>query len=170
MSTMADGDQSSTATLGRILSWIGYLWAVFAVLWGMGVAEAIGISGSFASSVGRSIFPAIVLIGVGRVMMKRAQVGPDEMRPDVSRPELTPPILPEDRPVASYPPPPAPTPKPPPRPSTPPKPVVEAPVDVVSNADMRDHPRTSGDGGVATPKHKSSQELIDEARRRWGRP
>ena len=166
MNVMADGEQSSTATLGRILSWIGYLWVVFAVLWGVGVVEAIGISGSVASGIGRSIVPAIILIGIGRVMRKRSTVDPNELRPDVSSGSVpTPPVLPGDTPVFSYSPPPAPNSKPPPRPAAPPKPAVEPALEMVASTESR---VDQGDGAVPLTKPKTSQELIDEARRRWG--
>jgi hypothetical protein len=168
MVAMADGEQSSTATLGRILSWIGYLWLVFAVLWGLGVAEAIGISGPFASSIGRSVFPAIILIGVGRVMRKRSQADPNQPQPEVSAPmRPTPPILPDDRPVFSYPPPAPPSPKPSARPAPQAKQPAVPPAEPVITAGQSDEPPPS-DPGVQLPKHKSSQELIDEARQRWG--
>ncbi len=167
MGVMADGEQSSTATLGRILSWIGYLWVLFAVLWGLGVVEAIGISGSVASSIGTSIVPAIILIGVGRVMMKRSKVDPNEIRPDVASGSVpTPPILPGDTPVLSYSPPPPSNPRPPQRPTAPPKPAVE-PV-MVEPVATNESSGDSGEGGVPLPKPKTSQELIDEARKRWG--
>jgi hypothetical protein len=165
MGAMADGEQSSTATLGRILSWIGYLWLVFAVLWGLGVAEAIGISGSFASSIGRSVFPAIILIGIGRVMRKRSAADPNQPQPDVSRPPgPTPPILPEDGPVFSYQPP---APKPPARPAPQAKQTALPAAESMTTGGQSYEPPPSA-VAVPLPSHKSSQELIDEARRRWG--
>jgi hypothetical protein len=165
---MADGEQSSTATLGRILSWIGYLWLVFSVLWGLGVAEAIGISGSFASTIGRSVFPAIILIGVGRVMRKRSQPAPDQPQPDVSPPlGPMPPILPDERPVLSYSPPTPPAPKPSPRPTPQPVKPVVAPSESMTNAGQSAEP-SSVDAVAPSPKPRSSQEMIDEARQRWG--
>jgi hypothetical protein len=170
MGIMADGEQSSTAILGRILSWIGYLWVVFAVLWGIGVAEAIGISGSFASSIGRSVFPAIVLIVVGRVMRKRTRVDPNDIQPDVA-PGFgpTPPILPGDEPSLYLPPPIVqPAPRPPPRPAAIPKQAVPPPPESASvNVEPREEPMLQAEG-VPPPHHKTSQELIDEARHRWG--
>jgi hypothetical protein len=168
MSIMADGEQSSTATLGRILSWIGYLWVVFAVLWGMGAVEALGISGSLASSIGRSVFPAIVLIGVGRVMRKRPRVDPNDIQPDVA-PVLgpTPPILRGNEPLPYFPPPIVqPVPKPPPHPAAPPK-QVTTPPESVTKVEPRAEPMPQSDG-VPPLHHKTSQELIDEARQRWG--
>lgn len=171
MGAMADGEQSSTATLGRILSWIGYLWLVFAVLWGLGIAEAVGLSGSFASSIGRSVFPAIILIGVGRVMRKRSEADPNQPQPDVSRPPApTPPILPEDRPVVSYP---APSPPAPPAPKPSARPAPQAKQPAVPSAEsmangVQSDEQPPADAGLPLPNHKSSQELIDEARRRWG--
>ncbi|HEY6627684.1 MAG TPA: hypothetical protein VI193_01715, partial [Acidimicrobiia bacterium] len=128
-------------------------------------------SGSFASSIGRSVFPAIILIGVGRVMRKRSKADPNQPQPDVSRPPgPTPPILPEDRPVTSYPPP-APTapraPKPAARPASQTKQSAVPSAESLTDSGQSDQ-QPPPDAGVPLPKHKSSQELIDEARQRWG--
>lgn len=167
---MADGDQNPTATLGRVMSWIGYLWAIFAVLWGLGAVEALGISGPMASGLGSTIFPAIILIGVGRVLRKRARVDEDVILPDVSpRPVPTPPILPGNKPLSSYPPPVIPpTSKPPPRPAPPPQQPGGRRVEVGTDSEPHDEPTPAVDAGVPSPTHKTSQELIDEARQRWG--
>jgi len=168
MVVMADGDQSSTASLGKILSWIGYLWVAFALLWGLGVLEAIGISGSIASGIGRSVVPAIILIGVGRVMRKRSQADPNQPQPDVTRPpEATPPILSDDRPVFSYPPPAPPAPRPSDRPAPQAKQPAVPPAESMTTSAESEEPPPS-DPGVPAPKHKTSQQLIDEARQRWG--
>lgn len=166
MSIMADSDQSPTAALGKVLSWIGYLWFLFAVLWGLGAVEALGVSGPVASFVGRTVLPAIVLIGVGRVLRKRARVDEDAIVPDTSRSPLrTPPVLPRTEPSRSVV---RPVPKPPPRPVAPPKKLVEEPVEVVTNTESGDETSPVRELESSAGRHKTSQELIEEARQRWG--
>ena len=166
---MTDPEQSPSATLGRILSGIGYLWFLFAVMWGLGLIEALGVSGPVASNVGGTIFPAIILIALGRILRRRAQAGEESIRPDVSRAPvpLTPPILPGSEPRFDVPPPVLPpTPRPKPRTSTPPKTVVE-PVEVAPAGVPSHGPRTQDLDPTPGPP-KTSQERIEEARRRWG--
>ena len=166
---MTDREQSPSATLGRILSGIGFLWFLFAVLWGLGLIEALGVSGPVASNVGGTIFPAIILIAVGRILRRRGQAGEDSIRPNVSRaPQpLTPPILPGSEPRFDVPTPVSrPTLRPQPRTPTPPKTVVE-PVDVAPAGVPSTGPRTQDlDPTPGSPK--TSQEMIEEAHRRWG--
>jgi hypothetical protein len=167
---MTDREQDPTAALGRVLSWIGYLWFVFAVLWGMGVIEALGLSGSVASGIGGTVFPAIILIGVGRVLRRRARSAEESIRPDVSRgPEPTPPILPGPDPRVNFPPPQAPrAPRPPPRTVTPPQAVVVEPTEAGFPGGEAQQSSPDQDLDPTTGSPKTSQELIEEARRRWG--
>ena len=165
MTLMADSEQSSAATLGTALSWVGYAWFVFAVLWAMGAPQGLGVSGELASSIGSTIFPSIVLIGVGRALRRRARVveSPDSFG--------TPPTVP--RPDASYEltPPPAPAPPKPARTVAPPKKVVAAPTPVVTAPEPGVEPPPSEEPGPVTKPAappKTSQELIEEARQRWG--
>jgi hypothetical protein len=163
---MAEGDQSGT--LGRILSWIGYLWALFAILWGVGVIEALGLSGSIASSIGSTIFPAIILIGIGRFLKKRAEVDDGALRPDVSpQTPPTPPILTQPTSRVDFPAPVTPPKAPPPPPRMPKKDVIP-PDEAATRAEPIYETSTTGDLGSTPGRHKTSQELIDEARQRWG--
>lgn len=166
MSIMAESDQSPTATLGRVTSWIGYLWFLFAVLWGMGAIQALGVTGSVASFVGRTVLPAIVLIGVGRVLRKRARVDEDVIVPDTSsEPLRTPPVLPRPDPTPLVV---RPVPKPPPRPAAPPKKLVDEPVGVVTETESGDETSPVRELESPSGRHKTSQEMIEEARQRWG--
>ena len=126
---MTERESNPSATLGTVLSWIGFLWFGFAVLEGTGVFDELGLSGPLFTGVGESVFPAIILIGVGRALRRRGRTSEETIRPDVSQvPGATPPIIPETRP--RYDPPPRPTPaapKPAPRSVTPPKAVVVEP-------------------------------------------
>jgi len=169
MEGMIDREPNPTAALGRILSWIGYVWFVFAVLWGMGVIEALGISGPVVSDIGGTVFPAIILIGAGRVLRRRARVAEDSIRPDVSRdPVPTPPTLPGSDPRFDFPPPPAPTTQRPLPRTVAPRAVVVEPVEVVPAGDPDQQPSTGRDLESTPRQPKTSQELIEEARRRWG--
>lgn len=167
---MTDREQNPAAALGRLMSWIGSIWLVFSVLWGLGALQALGLSGSIASGIGSTIFPALILLGVGRAVRRRARSVEDPVQPDVSRePVRTPPILP--RTDTSY---------EPPRPTAPttpksPRPVAAAerapdkPIEVVAGPGHETATPTEWDPapGSSGP-HKTSQELIEEARRRWG--
>lgn len=167
---MTERESNPSAALGTILSWIGFLWFGFAVAQGMGVLDALGLSGSAFSNIGSTVFPAIILIGVGRALRRRALASEEIIRPDVSQvPGATPPIIPETRPRYDPPRPTTPVaPKPAPRPAAPPKAVVVEPVEPMLPDDqaVRSAP---GQGSGSTPRPpKTSQELIEEARRRWG--
>jgi hypothetical protein len=166
---LTDRESNPSATLGRILSWVGFLWFGAAVLQGSGVLDALGLSGSIFTRIESTVFPAIILIGIGRALRRRALASEETIRPDVSRsPDATPPIIPETRPRYDLPPPTAPAaPKPAPRPVTPPRAVVVEPVEAV----LPDHSVGSApvqDPGSTPKPPKTSQELIEEARQRWG--
>lgn len=168
---MTEGEQNPRAALGTVLTWVGSVWVVFSVLWGLGVLQAIGISGTVASEVGGTIFPAIVLIGIGRALRRRARVDPNVIVPDVSpAPRPTPPILPRPDTRVDFPPPvlpPAPKPAPP-RTLASQRAVVVAPVtEQPDSTQTREVPPIDElDPTPGTPK--TSQELIEEARKRWG--
>lgn len=167
---LTDRESNPSATLGRILSWVGFLWFGFAILQGAGVLDALGLSGSIFSRIESTVFPAIILIGVGRALRRRALASEETIRPDVSRvPGATPPIIPGTRPRYDLPPPTTPTaPKPAPRPVAPPKAVVVEPVEAVPRDDQAERSAPGQDPGSTPKPPKSSQELIEEARRRWG--
>ncbi|HET7846606.1 MAG TPA: hypothetical protein VFL72_03875 [Acidimicrobiia bacterium] len=168
---MAERESNPSATLGTVLSWIGFLWLGFAVLWGMGAIDMLGFSGSLASAIGSTVFPAIILIGIGRALRRRALASGETIRPDVSQvPGATPPIIPETRPRYDPPRPttPAAPPKPAPTPPPPPKPVVAEPAEAVLPDDQGLRSEPGQDPGLTPSAPKTSQELIEEARRRWG--
>ena len=170
MGDMADPEQSPAATLGRVLSWIGYVWFVFAVLWGLGAIQALGVSGPIARGIGTTIFPAIVMIGVGRAIRRRARPAEDSIRPDVAAPIRTPPILPRTGAGYELPRPTVPTAPKPPRPVTAPKKAADKPMEVAAAQESGENTTPSELESVAKPagRPKTSQELIEEARRRWG--
>jgi hypothetical protein len=163
---MTEGERNPRATLGTALSWVGSLWAAFSVLWGLGVLQAIGISGAIASEIGGTILPALVLLGIGRALKKRSRDDSNVILPDVSpAPQRTPPILP--RSDARHPVPTAPKPASA-RAEAPRKTVVvEPPVVAPYPPEARETPPVGElDPTPGTPK--TSQQLIEEARQRWG--
>jgi len=170
MGDMADREQSPAATLGAALSWIGYVWFVFAVLWGLGAIQALGVSGPIASGIGTTIFPAIVMIGVGRAIRRRARPAEDSIRPDVAAPIRIPPILPRTDTSYELPRPTVPTAPKPPRPVTAPRKVADKPMGVAAAQESGEETTPPGLESVTKPagRPKTSQELIEEARRRWG--
>jgi hypothetical protein len=112
-------------------------------------------AGSFATIIG-STLPALVLIGVGRTMSRRAA----ERRDAPALPQPATPTRTSSAPPIE--PPPAPPAPPPARPSEIlPRPARSAPApEPVEPIDVRLPP-------AQTPP-KSSQEMIEEARKRWG--
>jgi len=166
---MTERDSNPTATLGTILSWIGFLWFGFAILEGTGILDELGFSSPFFSGVGESVFPAIILIGVGRTLRRKGRTSEETIRPDVSQvPAATPPIIPETRPRYDLPPLTPVPPKPAPRPVTPPKAVVVEPVEKVLPDELAVRSAPGQDPGSTPRPPKTSQELIEDARRRWG--
>jgi len=167
---MAERESNPSATLGTVLSWIGFLWFGFAVLWGMGAIDMLGLSGSLASAIGSTVFPAIILIGVGRALRRRGLASEETIRPDVSQvPGATPPIIPDTRPRYDPPRPTVPAaPKPAPPPMAPPKAVVVEPAEVALPDDQGVRSAPGQDPELTPSAPKTSQELIEEARRRWG--
>ncbi len=151
------------------MSWIGSIWLIFSVLWGLGALQALGLSGSIASAIGRTILPAFILIGVGRSVRKRARSVEDPVQPDVARePVPTPVILPRTdtgyetpRPIATS----APTPQ---RPIAVPEKARDKSIEVAAQPGKKIP--ISADTGQApgSSRPKTSQELIEDARRRWG--
>ncbi|MGC2240795.1 MAG: hypothetical protein WA726_08150 [Acidimicrobiia bacterium] len=192
-----DGESSTPNAIGcfgQALSLIGFAWAGLVVLGGLGILEGLGMSPALVAGLAGSIIPAFLFIAVGRAIRSRSRretrrasptgastPGPVRADPSGRRPNLpaTPPILPgriEPRPVV----PPA-NPAPAPRPTmrsepSPKRPVVTAQTDETPaprpthEPDFRvEYPSTtprSTTPGMARPK--TSQEMIEEARKKWG--
>jgi len=187
---MADQNVNAVGCLGSILTTLGLLWIGFIVLAGMGVLSELGMSGGFLAGLGGSILPGLLLLGAGRAVRRRARTIETRNAPmptvDVSTSEgkRVPSIRPEplERPAPTVtrtsipiPEPTLPKPdqalpqrvEPVPKARRPPSKIVEDTVphgEGVSSDDPSIGPRT--DDGKSRPK--TSQELVDEARRRWG--
>lgn len=171
---MADQNINPVGCLGRMLTILGTLWLGFIVLGGIGVLSEVGISEGFFAGAFGSAIPALLLLWGGRVLRRRArtmetQTEPVSMLPAPDPAEKrvpsiriessqtdTPPILPGSAPT-----PPAPSPfRPAPKTAQPVPSSQENPP-----ADLVDLPPL-----LEPPEPKTSRQLIDEARKKWGTP
>lgn len=171
---MADQNIDAVGCLGRVLTILGTLWLGFLVLGGIGVLSNVGISEGFFVGTFGSAIPGVLLLWAGRALRRRARAmevptepvwtppAPDstEKRVPSIRVESsqtdTSPILPGS---ARIPPTPSPV-KAAPKPVQPVSTPQESPP-----ADLFDLPAP-----LEAPEPKTSRQLIDEARKKWGRP
>jgi hypothetical protein len=174
--------------LGRALTVIGMIWIGFVVLGGIGLFSELGWSGGFAAGLGGSIVPGLFLIFAGRALRRRSEA----RSPSPNAPAgTTPPRLPGRTTVPTSPRPAQKAPIPyketalPPPTSVPPvteqvEPVILPPPEPVHPAaETRDEKsrrlaeafsRLEDAQDQKSPfRPKSSQEMIDEAKKRWGR-
>lgn len=143
------------AVAGRLVSAVGYLWLLFAILSGAGVLEDLPLN------MAGSAFYAVALIFLGRALRKRSRAPSEgESQPtDFATSIPTPPILPD---VAR-----SPSPEPveltpvEPAPSTSPRPATPR------AEPIQDQPSPLEVLPVST--HKTSRDLVEEARARWGK-
>jgi hypothetical protein len=150
---MADQRIDGAGCLGRVLTLLGVIWLAVVVFAGLfGLRDN---AGSFATLIG-STLPALVLIGVGRTMSRRAA----ERRDAPALPQPATPTSTSSAPPIEPPRAPAPLPAPPPSEIFP-KPARSAP------APELDKPIDVPPPPASVPP-KSSQEMIDDARKRWG--
>lgn len=174
---MAGQSNNPVGCLGRVLTILGVVWFAIVVLGGIGVLSEVGLSeGFFAGAVG-SVIPAVLLLAAGRALRRRARTIDEQSRPapvptapasgekrvPTIRTEepaevITPPILSD-----SSPPPTRTRPKTPSRPAQPvpaPEVVPDLETGSGSDTDLSPIPRPSSP--------KTSREMIDEARKKWG--
>ena len=171
---MADQNINPVGCLGRVLTILGALWLGFLVLGGIGVLSNVGISEGFFAGAFGSAIPGVLLLWAGRALRRRARtmetqiepvapapvLGPTEKRVPTIRVESshtdTPPTFPGSAPIPTTPPPAKQVPKTAqPVPSSKETPTVES----------FDLPPP-----LEVPEPKTSRQLIDEARKKWGRP
>lgn len=159
--------------LGRLLTWIGFVWVSLIVLGGMGILNPGGPLGDFiARFLTGGILPAFVLLAAGRALRRRSRKRVEELeQPDESldRPPATRAEPPAPAPVKASPAP-APPKPPQPRPETKPAPksLEEALFKVEDRSSMAPEHVVDDPAGLdlhAAPK--TSQEMIDEARRKF---
>ena len=163
---MADLNVNPVGCLGRVLTILGTLWLGFVVLAGIGVLSDVGISEGFFAGTFGSAIPGVLLLWAGRALRRRARTmqtqiepvepvrvpGPTEKRVPTIRVES----MQTETPPAPSPPPPTiikPAPKPVPSPTE---------TSAVEPADLPPP--------LVPPEPKTSRQLIDEARKKWGRP
>jgi len=163
--------------LGRVLTSIGAVWGLIAILASIGVLNRIGLGSGFIAAATGSLIPAILLLAAGRALRRRSRAA----RPDLPvPPEATARRVPSSRqpPAQQSPIPPPSTLPTPPRPAPPPprpKPVISSIEDPEPTArtavspSIDPAPGPAGGAPVAPAgRPKTSEELIEEARKRWG--
>jgi len=163
---VADQNINPVGCLGRVLTILGTLWLGFLVLGGIGILSDVGISEGFFAGAFGSAIPGVLLLWAGRALRRRARTMQTQIEPVASAP--VPPPAPSEKRVPTMrvessqvesppaPPPPSPVrtaPKPTPSPNE--TPSLE-PIDLPPP--------------LIPPEPKTSRQLIDEARKKWGRP
>lgn len=187
---MADQNANLVRLLGRVLTTVGLLWAALIVLAGMGILSELGMSGAFLAGLGGSIIPPILLLAAGRALRRRARsmegqagippvpsgTGDSGKRVPTSRVEPTTTPTPVLFPAPGSSPPKTP-PKTPPKPAGPVTPSGrEGPSGIEEViAELKGEPPVETKGSTPPAKmparstrSKTSQELVDEARKKWG--
>ena len=192
---MSEQNANAVGCLGRMLTFVGLVWIGLIVLGGIGILSRLGVREPFiAGLVGTSIIPGLFFLASGRVLRRRAATMAEPEGQSASTPvpdqELSKSkgvksirLDPTARPTPSTPPMPIPVPIPEP---TPPRPAQQRPrpVDPIAKArrdvaksleeavaglqEPSEPSQESGSIGGKSPRPKTSQELVDEARRRWG--
>lgn len=194
---MSEQNANAVGCLGRMLTFLGLVWIGLIVLGGIGILSRLGVREPFiAGLVGTSIIPGLFFLASGRVLRRRAatMASPEGQSASTPVPDqelskgkgvksirLDPTARPAPKPATL----PMPTPIPIPEP-TPPRPAQQRPrpVDPVAKArrdvaksleeavagldDPTEPSKQLGSIGGKSPRPKTSQELVDEARRRWG--
>ena len=163
---MADQNINPVGCLGRVLTILGTLWLGFVVLAGLGVLSDVGVSEGFFAGAFGSAIPGVLLLWAGRVLRRRARTMATQIEPVAPAPvpgpteKRVPTIRIESMQTET---PPAPSPPPPtiirPAPKPVPSPTETSAVEPV------DLPPP-----LVPPEPKTSRQLIDEARKKWGRP
>ncbi len=160
---MADQNINPVGCLGRVLTVLGTLWLGFIILGGIGVLSDVGVSEGFFAGAFGSAIPGVLLLWAGRALRRRARTMETQVEPVAPTPvpnpteKRVPTIRVEPLQVETpHPPPVKPAPKPT---STFPIPKEPPPDDLI------DLPPP-----LVPPEPKTSRQLIDEARKKWGRP
>jgi hypothetical protein len=169
MSLVADQNINAVGCLGRVLTILGTLWLGFLVLGGIGVLSNVGVSEGFFAGAFGSAIPGVLLLWAGRALRRRARTMETQIEPVPSAPVPGPtekrvPTIRTESSQTEMPPvpiqqPPAPV-KPAPKPVSP----VPSPKEPLPN-DLLDLSPP-----LLPPEPKTSRQLIDEARKKWGRP
>jgi hypothetical protein len=186
---MADQSNNPVGCLGRVLTFIGSFWLVIVVLAGMGLFSEFGLGGEIFAWVGGTIIPALLLLAAGRALRRRARAMEEETtviiaptppgipgrrvpttRTEKPQPVVTPPVLPGRAPPTSRPVPrqlePLPPPAPAPAPTRSLEEVIPPPMSESPEKKLDAAPPPAIEPTTARPK--SSRELVEEARQKWG--
>jgi hypothetical protein len=161
---VADQNINPVGCLGRVLTVLGTLWLGFIILGGIGVLSDVGVSEGFFAGAFGSAIPGVLLLWAGRALRRRARTMEPQTEPVAPAPVPGPtekrvPTMRVEPLEVEGPPPPLPV-KPVPKPvSTFPIPKDPPPEDLI------DLPPP-----LIPPEPKTSRQLIDEARKKWGRP
>lgn len=158
--------------LGRALTAIGAVWAVIAILASVGILNRFGLGSGFIATAAASLFPAFLLLAAGRALRRRSRaVRVDQPAPTRAGTKR----VPSSRQTpAQQAPIPAPVPtSPPPKPAAPspaPKPEAqtESPEPTSPSAPTPSIAPTLPGRAGPIGRPKTSEELIEEARKRWG--
>jgi hypothetical protein len=182
---MADQSNNPVGCLGRVVTFFGVAWLLVVVLAGMGLLSEFGLSGGVVAWLGGSFIPALLLLAAGRAIRRRARSmdGNDTVtiptnapgkrvpttRPESTRPVATPPVIPGRAPPTSRPVPRQLDPLPPP-PTTEPTSLEDAIPPPPVGAGPEPKPGAAPPPAVdrATGRPKTSRELVEEARKKWG--
>jgi hypothetical protein len=187
---MADRNLNPVGCLGRALTFLGIVWIGIIILGSIGLLSELGMTVDFLAGIGGSIIPGLLLLAAGRGLRRRAktmegQPGPVTAPPQGSDPEkrvptsrsepttspgsttvLTPPRLPSPEPLAHKP-----QVKPAPKPVAPVRREVTRSLEKTISPldeDLTDKVLQTPPVELEPPPPKTSRELVDEARKRWG--
>jgi hypothetical protein len=184
MASMADQSNNPVGCLGRVVTFFGVAWLLVVVLAGMGLLSEFGLAGGVVAWLGGSFIPALLLLAAGRALRRRARTmeGNDTVtiptnvpgkrvpttRPESTRPLPTPPVIPGRAPPSSRPVPRQLDPLPPPVTTQPSslEEVIPPPVGAGPEPKPVAAPPPAVD--AATGRPKTSRELVEEARKKWG--
>jgi len=167
--------------LGRVLTVLGFIWIGIVALGGMGLLAELGFSGEFLAGVGGTIVPGLLLLFAGRSLSRRVAktqattvAVPGGAKPPVAPASRVPTSRPKPAQQAPIPislpaeekPPPRSVVKPAPSARPIPEPTAETGDAVEEPLSMLKDPAAFLPSGSSRPK--TSQEMIDEARKKWG--
>ena len=163
---MADQNINPVGCLGRVLTILGTLWLGFLVLAGIGLVSDVGISEGFFAGAFGSAIPGVLLLWAGRALRRRARTIDMQIEPVTPAPvpdpteKRVPTMRVESMQTET---PAAPSPLPPTiiKPASKPVPSLTEP----PGMEPVDLPPP-----LVPPEPKTSRQLIDEARKKWGRP
>jgi hypothetical protein len=187
---MDDRNLNPVGCLGRALTFLGIVWIGIIILGSIGLLSELGMTGDFLAGIGGSIIPGLLLLAAGRGLRRRAKTMEGQPGPVIAPPQgsdpgkrvatsrtepttstgpatvLTPPRVPTSEPLA---------PRPQVKPA--PKPVVPTRRDVTRSLeealppldqDLPEKTLQTSAMDLKPPPPKTSRELVDEARKRWG--